>query len=113
MHHGIGQLPVIGEQQQTLRVHIEPAHGIDPLPDAGDKRGNRRPSLLVMEGCNHTGRLVEHDGDKFLPLKNRPAIHQNIILRRVCLCSGDRRDAVHLHFAGSNQLLGRPAGHEP
>ena len=47
VHQMVGQLAVVGEQQQALGMHIQPPHGIDPLGHIPDQIGHRPAARFV------------------------------------------------------------------
>lgn len=60
MHHAVGDIAVVGEQQQTFGVAIEPPNWIDPLGDVNQP--HHRPAVaLILDGGDVAARLVENE----------------------------------------------------
>ena len=59
----VGQLAVVGQQQQPLGVGVEPADGEHPWL-GGDELDDRRPSVGVACGGHHATRLVQQVVDE-------------------------------------------------
>ena len=68
----VRKISVIGKQQQTFRIHIQPSHGIDPAAAVRNQRGHIFAPLFVGQRGDETSGLIEHDvhifhcGRKFL-----------------------------------------------
>ncbi len=71
MHHPVGDVTVVGQEQQALGVAVEPTDWIDPLPDV-DQVHDRPPVPLVAGRRNVAPRLVEQDVARFLGTQQRP-----------------------------------------
>ena len=65
MHEPIGQIAVVGEQQQSFAVLVEPAHGVDPLGDLGHQVDGARPAGGVAVGAQVAARFVDEPIDAF------------------------------------------------
>ena len=67
MEHPLGPRPVVGEQEQPLRVLVEPADGIEPRPARHEPRRDEvehRPGgVAVGRGRGDAGRLVDREVD--------------------------------------------------
>ena len=72
MGESMGQLSVIGQEKQSLRVHVESADGIDPPSHGLGQVSDRAPSAVVGKGGYVSSRLVEKNAD---PLFAREADH--------------------------------------
>ena len=55
------QLPVVGQQQQALRVPVQPAHGVQ-VPQLGRQQIQDGRVAGVLAGRNHVQGLVQQDG---------------------------------------------------
>ena len=74
----VGQLAVVGQQDQARRVRVEPPHRIEPLA-AGDERDDRRPSLRVL-GRAHVARgLVERVDDVLALQGGHAAVDRDVV----------------------------------
>ena len=60
MQHALRPLTVVGEEQQTARVRIEPADGKE-APRLADQFADRAPALRIAHGADHAERLVQHE----------------------------------------------------
>ncbi|GIW03911.1 MAG: hypothetical protein KatS3mg059_0531 [Thermomicrobiales bacterium] len=60
MHDAIRELPVVGEQEQTRRVSVQPAHGVDTLRHLHDVHDC--PAIALVSGRGDIAtRFVEQD----------------------------------------------------
>ena len=77
MGEAIGQLAVIGEQQQAGRVGVEPAHRVEPGLGV-DQRDHSRPIARLLRGRDHPRRLVHRPNlPRLCP--DRAPIHPHVI----------------------------------
>src|SRR5690606_6308121 len=58
----VGELAVVGEQEEALGLLVEPAHVEEPLGPVGDVLGQVGAALLVLHRRDDTGRLVQGEG---------------------------------------------------
>ena len=80
---GVGELTVVGKQNETFAVIIEPAHGIDAAFHAVQEIENRGRALRVAGGADHAVGLVERDVDKVLGLADQLAVDLDVVALRV------------------------------
>lgn len=60
VHDPVGQLAVIGKEQQALGIAVETTHGIDALPDVDQVHD--RPTVTLIAGSSDVPRrFIEHD----------------------------------------------------
>jgi hypothetical protein len=108
VHDPVGDVAVVGQQQQTLGVAIEAAHWVDALRDLDDVH-HRAAVPLVLGRRDVTARFVEDQ----VPRTLRPeelAVDSDLGTRRVGLGAELRHDlAVDGDSSGSNQRLCRSA----
>ena len=74
MHEPIGQVAVVGQQQQALAVLVEPADGVDALADVRHQIDGPRPAAGIVVGAEVAARLVDQPVDELLAVQ-RLAIH--------------------------------------
>ena len=107
----MGQGPVIGQQQQALRVLVQPPHRRQaPPPQLPGQQVQHRLLAAVLGGGQHPGGLVQHHIGEPLRL-HRLAVHGDGGRLRVHLLL--RRPgglSVHPHPALAHQLLYLPPG---
>ena len=108
----VGEVAVVGEQQQALGVAVEATDREHPGL-GGHEVDHGRPALRVRRGGDHPGRLVEQVVDE-------PGLHAD--LRAVDLDDVDlgidppaehRHLAVHAHAPSLDQVLAGPAAAQP
>ena len=66
VHQLLGQVAVVGQQQQALAVLVEPADGVDALIDVRDQVEGQRPAGGVVVGAEVAARLVDRPVDVLL-----------------------------------------------
>lgn len=66
MGHPVGELPVVGEQQQPLGILVQTAHGVDTLPHVLHQLGHALAAPLVVEGGDEPPGLVQRQVDFLL-----------------------------------------------
>jgi hypothetical protein len=100
------QVPVVGEQQQALRVVVEPAHRIDVLPHLGQQVEDRRPALGVLPRRHVAARLVEQDVAVPGGCAHALAVDADVVAGRIgSRAKFEDGDAVHHDPSGHNQRL--------
>src|SRR5206468_10055609 len=72
MEDALRPLSVIGEQDEPLRIGVEPAHGVEALARA-QERHDAAPSLFVARGRPDATRLVQDDVPTARQRPDRPA----------------------------------------
>lgn len=104
------QRPVVREQQQAFRVVVEPTDRIDVLADAAEQIEYGRSPLRIRAGRDESARLVEQDVPQPFVYLDTPAVHPDVVDRRIGLRahfldgSAVDRDAA----AGDQRLGGTP-----
>jgi hypothetical protein len=113
MGEAIGQVAIIGDQQQTLSVSVEASGRIQSLSDARKKVQHGSSSAPVHHCGEGAAGLVEED--VALGLKKHPSpIHLNAALVRVNHgCGGVHHLTIHGHATGADKVSGPPAGGQP
>ena len=104
----IGQLPVVGQQQQSLGVDVEATDGEDArfvwhLFEHG------RPSVRVTRRRDHTDGLVEQVVDETRPHTDRRTVDFDPIDVGVDAATENGDRAVHRHAAGRDEVLAHAA----
>jgi hypothetical protein len=109
-----GQLAVVGEEQESLRVVVQPADRVDVFLHAFQEIHDRRPSLGVASGRHVAARLVEQDVALPLLRLDAPPVDLDLVLVGIGLRS-QRADRlpVDLDAPLGDQLLGGPARGDP
>ena len=107
----LGQRPVVGQQQQPLRVQVQPPHRVHPDAAAGHQLRHVGASLFVRKGRHITSGFMEHhiavlrrfgaEGD---------AADGDAVPLRVGFVAQGGGGAVDQHFPGGHQPLRLPAG---
>ena len=126
MHEPVGELAVVGQQQQALGVGVEPpdvhqAHGVraDEVPGvlvevAPGEIGDGGPPVRVGHSGDHAGGLVQHDGEHVGVGDDARAVDADDLGGRVdphALVGDD--GAVDAHAAGGDEPLAGPSGGHP
>ena len=108
MHHPVGDVAVVGQEQQPLGVAVQPPDGKDTLGHV-DEVHDRAPVALIANGGDVAARLVEEKIANRLGSKQL-AVDPNLSRARVDLGPKLGDDlAVHRHPPGPNHLLRRAA----
>ncbi len=76
----VGQLAVVGEQDQPGGVDVEPADRVQAL-GLGHQRDDGRTPLRVARGRDDAGRLVERVHDPLVDGRDRPAVDRDRVRR--------------------------------
>ena len=105
--------PVVGEEQQSLAVEVQPPDRINARPAVRHQLRRRGPSPLVAERGDIAARLIEHQVDSPLRRRERHAVHADRIRFRVGALSDRRGLAVDAHAPRGDPFLRRPAGAQP
>ncbi len=105
MRQTVGQLAVVGEQDQTGGIDVQSPDGIEPQL-AGHKRDDGGPALRIARGADHAGRFVDGVDDQ-LGLDGHGATIEAQRIRRFDVAGWvEDRLAVNRHAPGADQLLG-------
>ena len=102
-----GKFAVVGQQQQTLGVEVEPAHGVDVLADAREQLHDRGTTLWVGPGGDVPfGFVQEKIAVSFDALDPAP-VDANVVSNRIGFRSElAHRGTVDGHAPFEHQLLG-------
>ena len=99
------EVAVGGEDEQPAAVGVEPADG-NEARDGFDEVHDGAALIRITARRDHTGRLVEDDGDGNCAGGDAVSVDAHAIDRRV----DDRAEAAHLavdgHPTGGDQLVG-------
>ena len=107
----VGEVAVVGEQQQALGVGVEAADVEEPLVAVADVVAEADPAELVVHRRDHAERLVEGEVDAGLVEVDAHAVDVDDLAGRVDAHAELGDDlAVDLHPAGGDELLADPAG---
>ena len=63
MREPLRKFAVVGENDESATIDVEPADAVEPLSDVSDKIGDRGPALVGHVGADDAARLVKHDVD--------------------------------------------------
>ena len=91
----MGQGAVAGQQEQALRVHVQPPHRPHPFPAIPDQVRHSGPALLIGQGGHHPSGLVQHQHLVVPPPAHRHAVQGNLVPVRVRPFPQDSGPAVH------------------
>src|SRR5438093_12941550 len=58
VHHSPGQLTIVGEQQQTAAIEVQPANREETRAPGWQPIGNRLAAAIVADASQHSDRLV-------------------------------------------------------
>jgi hypothetical protein len=72
-----------------------------------------RSTLGIVAGGKHPDRLVEQQGERVGPGRQRAAVDADLILGRICSLPEGRGAAVQTHPTLPQQLFGPAAGADP
>jgi NDP-sugar pyrophosphorylase family protein len=101
----LGQLAVVGHQQQTFAIVIQPTNREEPLWQI-NQLDHGGPALRIVGGGHDAGRLIQHDIRARADLPNWPAVDNDLVLLGVDACARHKHNlAVHRHTAGADKLL--------
>ena len=112
VHHQVGEVAVVGQQQQALAVPVQAAHGEHPGGHALHQVHNGFAAQLIAGGGDKAAGLVEHIVIEF-PLAldvDALAVHRENVLVGVHFVTQSDGMAVDLDAALPNDLFGCPAG---
>lgn len=112
VHQRVGQFSVVGQEQQSLGIAVEPTDGIDALRQVRDQLGDGAAALFIVHGGHEAARLAEHAVDLFrlLPRPDTDAVELDDVLFPVRLLAEADGIAVDAHAAVRDQLLSLAAG---
>jgi hypothetical protein len=102
-----GEIAVVGQQQQSVRIEIEAPDGVHVFTNAVQQVDDRRPPLRVRSRRDISARLVKEKVPVPIGELDSPAVHAHIVVRRVRFGSElAHRDAVDRDPPLDHQLLG-------
>src|SRR5579884_2074729 len=108
MHELVGEIAVVGQQQQPLAILIESADGIDAFMDVRHKVHRSRPTGGIVVGAEVAARLVDKPVDQALDFQ-RLAIDLDLLLLGVNLGAQlADNTAIDGNTATEDQLLAVP-----
>ena len=110
MHKLVGQLPVVGQQKQTLAVPVQPSDGVDASGNVGDQIGDAAAPLFVGHRGDVPPGLIEHNVPEPFVLLDPDPVHGDDVTAGVDGHSEPGRTSVDRYASGFNQLLRPPAG---
>ena len=113
VHDAVCEVPVVCHQQQALGVHVQPPNGVDARVQPAQQLGHIAAALLVAHGGDVAPRLVEHEVELLLRVRELLSVHRNAVGGRVGPVAEAGLCAVDLDASGRDGLLRRAAGHEP
>ncbi len=108
MRHAIGQLAVVGDEQQAFRLFVEPADRENPFAKLWEQVDDSRTPRRIMVRADHSARLVEREVDLALQL-DLLAIEFNLLRIRIgpeCDIGDDL--AIDRDSAGRDVLFALP-----
>src|SRR5262249_25561918 len=109
-----GEIAVVRQDEQALRVVIEAADGVDVLAYALQKIDDRRALLRIRPRRHVPARLVEQQIHVTLGDLDAPAVDADVVAGRVGLRAQlANRFAVDAHAALEHQLLAGAARRDP
>jgi hypothetical protein len=110
----IGEVSIVGKENQPLAVSIEPAYRKQPLLKR-NQTASGRPfvSPVGRVGGQKVRRLVQGDRDALRLVPERLAIDPDLVYSRVGPVSQDGQPAVERDTAIPDDLFARPAGTQP
>ncbi len=79
LHHGMNQIPVVGQQQKPFGILVKPA-GISDADRVFHLAGNGLFGKSVLLRTGHAGRLIVGQNHLIIFPANRPAIHGNLVV---------------------------------
>src|SRR5438270_11415457 len=84
MRQAQGELSIIGKENKSFRVIIEPPHRIDAVPLFRQQIINSRTIKLILAGTNTPDRFVESYVELAFGAYG-PAVHSDAIMKRINL----------------------------
>ena len=79
MGQSLSQFPIIGQQQQSFCIVVQPSHRIDPLGNILNIICNRFPPFRILHGCHHAPGLVKQQIGLALPVDGMTVHHNESI----------------------------------
>ncbi len=108
MREPIGQVAVVGRQDQAVAVQIEPPDRKQPHVLRRQQVNDSGPARGVTVGAQNANRLMDGEVDKLRP-PQRHAVDANLLLIWIrSRAQFDDYAAIDLHPAGCDQLFALP-----
>jgi len=113
MRQAAGQVAVVGQQQQSLGVEVEPANGVDVLRDCCQQIHDRRPALRVGARRDIAAGLVEQHVPVCVTPSKSTAVDADVVVGGVGFRSElTDRYPVYGDAPFEHESLGRPPGRD-
>src|SRR5438067_921638 len=113
MQQAVGEIPVVREQQEPLRVPIEPSDGEDPRAIVRQEGLEILATLGIPHRCHDPGRLVERVVPDAGVEVHREAVDPDLVPLGVRLVAERRHHSVDRHPTLDHEALTGPAGAVP
>ena len=105
MRQAVGQLAVVGQEDQALAVHVEATDREHALPTIGQQIDHARPTRRIAIGADHASRLVDQVVNQ-LGSRQCDAVDTDFVTQQVGFGAELRDDlAVDLDATGGDQLF--------
>jgi hypothetical protein len=111
VRNALSQSPVVRQQQQALGVVVQSPNRENPWA-VRHQVHDRRSTLRVIRGCDHTRRLVQQVVDETRPNTNFEPIDLDDVIVDLDTPTEYRNDAIDSDATLSDHLLTRTAGTE-
>ena len=108
--HGLHQRPIVGEQQQSLTVLVQPSHRKDPDAAVRHQLSGGGAAQLIAEGGHITTGFIEHQVHHRFGKRQRLSVHGDSVRLRIGLIAQPGRSAVDRHPSLRQQRFRRPTG---
>jgi hypothetical protein len=114
MEHGLGDVPVVGEEEQALGIEVQATHREQALTQCLRRQEieHGRSSLGIPRAGDDATRLVQDPVGSRLR-DDGTSVQRDLVLLRVCGRSEGSGDTVDADASGAYQLLGLPPGSHP
>lgn len=109
VHQGLREIPIIGEDQQALRIPVQAADMMEVLQDRREDGVNRVAAEFILAGADVAARLVEHHRLGLLGL-DALAIDTDEVVRLHALGGIEADLAIDFHVAFLHQGVAGAAG---
>jgi hypothetical protein len=110
MGHALGELAVVGEEDETLRREVEPAHREEAC-HARHEAHDRTATRGITPSGHDPPRLVEHDVDGLAGGLHPHSVHSDVVFQRVGLRAELADDvSVDRDTTLQHEAFGAPSG---
>jgi len=110
MEQPLRQCSIVRDEEQSLRIDIEPPHGIEPRREIGQEIEHGLAPPIIPHRREIATRLVEENVKSLFLWLNTVAIDGNDMMRRVIFRAELRHDStIHTDPPCANHLLRRTA----